>query len=157
MNRTKIAQLFAAPESFEGQSMTVCGWARTIRDMKNFGFVELNDGSCFKSLQIVMDRNLLNNYDEIARQNVGAALICHGILIVTPDAPQPFELKADGIVVEGTSSPITPCRKSATVWNICAPSSICGPARICFPPPSASAAWQPMPCTNFSRAAALCM
>ena len=111
MNRTKIAQLFAAPESFEGQSMTVCGWARTIRDMKNFGFVELNDGSCFKSLQIVMDRNLLNNYDEIARQNVGAALICHGILIVTPDAPQPFELKADGIVVEGTSSPDYPLQK----------------------------------------------
>ena len=111
MNRTRIAQLYAAPETFEGQGMTVCGWARTIRDMKNFGFIELNDGSCFKSLQVVMDRNLLSNYDGIARQNVGAALLCHGTLVVTPDAPQPFELKADGIVVEGGSTPDYPLQK----------------------------------------------
>ena len=111
MNRMKIAQLFAAPESYEGQGMTVCGWARTIRDMKNFAFVELNDGSCFKSLQVVLDRNALDNYDEIARQNVGAALICHGTLIVTPDAPQPFELKADAIAVEGVSTPDYPLQK----------------------------------------------
>ena len=54
MNRTRVAQLFAAPETYDGQSVTVCGWARTIRDVKNFGFIELNDGSCFKSLQVVM-------------------------------------------------------------------------------------------------------
>ena len=111
MNRTRISQLYAAPQSFDGQSMTVCGWVRTIRDVKNFGFIELNDGSCFKSLQVVMDRSLLNNYDEIAKQNVGAALICHGRLAATPDAPQPFELKADGIAVEGVSAPDYPLQK----------------------------------------------
>jgi asparaginyl-tRNA synthetase len=91
--------------------MIVCGWARTIRDMKNFGFIELNDGSCFKSLQVVMDRNLLDNYDEVAKQNVGAAFICHGTLVSTPDAPQPFELKADGIEIEGGSTPDYPLQK----------------------------------------------
>jgi asparaginyl-tRNA synthetase len=111
MNRTKIAQIYAAPQSFDGQAMIVCGWARTIRDMKNFGFIELNDGSCFKSLQVVMDRNLLDNYDEVAKQNVGAAFICHGTLVSTPDAPQPFELKADGIEIEGGSTPDYPLQK----------------------------------------------
>ena len=54
MKRTKIAQIFADADSFRGKEITVCGWARTIRDMKNFGFIELNDGSCFKSLQVVL-------------------------------------------------------------------------------------------------------
>ena len=57
MKRTKIAQIFADAESFGGKEITVCGWARTIRDMKNFGFIELNDGSCFKSLQVVLERD----------------------------------------------------------------------------------------------------
>ena len=111
MNRTKIAQIYASRQSFDWQAMIVCGWARTIRDMKNFGFIELNDGSCFKSLQVVMDRNLLDNYDEVAKQNVGAAFICHGTLVSTPDAPQPFELKADGIEIEGGSTPDYPLQK----------------------------------------------
>ena len=55
MKRTEIARIFADQEAFGGQTVTVCGWARTIRDMKAFGFVELNDGSCFKNLQIVME------------------------------------------------------------------------------------------------------
>jgi len=111
MERTKIIQLFNSPESFGEKNITVCGWARTIRDMKNFGFIELNDGSSFKSLQVVLDRNVLANYDEVARQNVGAAFICHGQLVLTPDAPQPFELKADSIEVEGVSTPDYPLQK----------------------------------------------
>ena len=74
MERTKIAQLFADKERLGGQTVTVSGWARTIRDMKGFGFVELNDGSCFKNLQIVLDANALDNYKEIAGQNVGATI-----------------------------------------------------------------------------------
>ena len=111
MKHQKISGIYANASAFDGQKLTVCGWVRTVRDMKNFGFVELNDGSCFKSLQIVFERSSLNNYDEIARQNVGAALIVHGTLVLTPDAKQPFELKADEIVVEGSSTPDYPLQK----------------------------------------------
>jgi asparaginyl-tRNA synthetase len=102
MNRMKIAQLFAAPEKYEGQGMTVCGWARTIRDLKTFGFIELNDGSCFRNLQVVMEAGSLANYREIAGQNVGAALVIRGTVVLTPDAKQPLELKAASIEVAGT-------------------------------------------------------
>ena len=108
MKHQKISGLYADPAAFDGQRITVCGWARNLRDMKNFGFIELNDGSAFKPLQVVFERGSLNNYDEIARQNVGAALIVRGTLVVTPDAPQPFELKAEEITVEGPSSPDYP-------------------------------------------------
>ena len=111
LKHTKISHIFADAESFGGKEITVCGWARTIRDMKNFGFIELNDGSCFKSLQIVLEREKLANYDELARQNVGAAVIARGELVLTPEAKQPFELKATEVVVEGSSTPDYPLQK----------------------------------------------
>ena len=111
MERTKIAQLFADQEAFGGKEVTVMGWARTIRDMKTFGFIELNDGSCFKNLQVVMDANALDNFKEIAGQNVGAALIVKGQVVLTPEAKQPLEVKADSIEVEGVSSPDYPLQK----------------------------------------------
>ncbi len=111
MQHQKISGIFADTAAFDGQRLTVCGWVRTIRDMKNFGFIELNDGSSFKSLQIVMGRDTLENYDEIAGQNVGAALVATGVLTLTPDAPQPFELKAEHIAVEGVSAPDYPLQK----------------------------------------------
>ena len=111
MNRQRIAGIFADPQAFDGRELTVCGWARTTRDMKNFGFIELNDGSTVKSLQVVMERDKLSNYDEIARQNVGAAFIVKGILTLTPEAKQPFELKATEIAVEGVSAPDYPLQK----------------------------------------------
>ena len=111
MERTTIAAIFADREALSGQTVTVCGWARTIRDMKTFGFIELNDGSCFKNLQVVMDANVLNNYKEIAGQNVGAALIVNGIVVLTPDAKQPLEVKAASIAVEGPSAPDYPLQK----------------------------------------------
>lgn len=111
MERTTIAAVFADRESLDGKTITVCGWARTIRDMKTFGFVELNDGSCFKNLQIVMDANTLDNYKEIAGQNVGAALIVTGTVVLTPQAKQPLEVKAAAIQVEGASAPDYPLQK----------------------------------------------
>ncbi len=116
MNRTKIAQLYADAEALGGQTVTVAGWVKSVRDMKNFGFVTVNDGSCFKDLQVVMNRDELANYDEIAHQNVSAALICTGTLKLTPEAQQPFELTAEQIVVEGPSAPDYPLQKKrATV------------------------------------------
>ena len=111
MKRQKIAGIYADEKAFDGQQLTVCGWARSIRDNKHFGFIALNDGSCFKPLQVVFERESLENYDEIAHQNVGAAFVCHGTLVLTPDAQQPFELKADRIEVEGVSTPDYPLQK----------------------------------------------
>ena len=75
MNLTKIAAIYADSEQLGGQTVTIGGWARTIRDMKTFGFIELNDGSCFKNLQVVMSAEELDNYKEIAGQNVGAGKV----------------------------------------------------------------------------------
>ena len=111
MKRERISAIYADAASFTGREITVCGWARTIRDMKNFGFVALNDGSAHGNLQVVLDRASLENYDEIARQNVGAALIVRGELILTPEAKQPFELKAHSVEVEGASTPDYPLQK----------------------------------------------
>ena len=116
MERTRIATLFADADQLDGATVTVAGWVRSIRDMKNFGFATLNDGSCFKDLQVVMSRETLENYDEIARQNVGAALVATGTLKLTPQAQQPFELTAACMQVEGTSAPDYPLQKKlATV------------------------------------------
>ena len=116
MQRTRIAQLYADSDALGGQAVTVAGWVKSVRDMKNFGFVTINDGSCFKDLQIVMNRETLANYDEIAHQNVSAALIATGTLKLTPQAKQPFELAATSIEVEGPSAPDYPLQKKrATV------------------------------------------
>ncbi len=111
MEQIKIAALYADSAQMNGQTVTICGWARTIRDMKTFGFIELNDGSCFRNLQVVMDANVLHNYKEIAAQNVGASLIVTGTLVLTPEAKQPLEVKAEHIEVEGASSPDYPLQK----------------------------------------------
>lgn len=111
MKRTTLKQIFNKPEDFSEKTLTVCGWARTIRDSKAFGFIELNDGSYFKSCQVVFDRSKIDNYDEIAKQNVGACLKVIGKLILTPERNQPFEINADSVTVLGESSPEYPLQK----------------------------------------------
>ncbi len=108
MKRELIRHIYESPESFGGKTVTVGGWVRNLRDSKAFGFIDLNDGSYFKSVQVVFERDKINNYDEIAGQNVGAALVVTGVLTLTPGAKQPFELKAAEIAVEGTSTPDYP-------------------------------------------------
>ncbi len=111
MERIQLKQIFKEAQSFGGKTVTVCGWAKTIRDSKSFGFIELNDGSYFKNCQIVFDREKVSNYDEIARQNVGACLKVTGTLILTPENKQPFEINADSVEVLGTSTPDYPLQK----------------------------------------------
>ncbi len=111
MERIQLKELGNGFSSLDGKSVTVAGWAKTIRDSKAFGFIELNDGSCFKNTQIVFERENLANYDEIAKQNVGCALIVTGVLVVTPENKQPYEIKATEIVVEGESTPDYPLQK----------------------------------------------
>ena len=108
MKRTLIKDIYADCEAFGGKEIVVGGWVRNLRDSKAFGFIDLNDGSCFKSVQVVFERDIVENYDEIASQNVGASLVVTGILTLTPDAKQPFELKATKVAVEGTSTPDYP-------------------------------------------------
>ena len=83
MQRLLIKTLFAEGEKYADQTVTVCGWARTIRDSKVFGFIELNDGSCFKSLQIVFEQGTIDNFEEIAKLNVGSALVVTGKVVLT--------------------------------------------------------------------------
>ena len=111
MEHVEIAALFARPESYADQQITVVGWVKSIRDMKNFGFATINDGTCFKDLQVVMEREHLADYDTIAAQSVGAALVATGVFVLTPEAKQPFELKATSIQVEGESAPDYPLQK----------------------------------------------
>jgi len=108
MERTLIKSIYQNSEAFGGKSVTVGGWVRNLRDSKAFGFIDLNDGSYFKSVQVVFERETVDNYDEIAAQNVGAALVVTGILTLTPGAKQPFEIKATKVEVEGTSTPDYP-------------------------------------------------
>ncbi len=108
MQRDLVKSIYLAPEEFGGKTVVVGGWVRNLRDSKAFGFIDLNDGSYFKSIQVVFEREIINNYDEIASQNVGAALVVTGVLTLTPGAKQPFELKATKIEVEGTSTPDYP-------------------------------------------------
>lgn len=111
MQRLMIKDLLADGEAYGGKEVVVCGWAKTIRDSKFFGFIELNDGSCFKSLQIVFEQGQIDNFDEIAKLNVGSALIVKGKVVLTPQNKQPLEIKATEIVVEGKSSPDYPLQK----------------------------------------------
>ena len=111
MERTLISEIFADPKSFDKVQVTVGGWIRTMRAQKTFGFIELNDGSYFKSLQVVFEDGIVDHYKEIAKQNVGAALVVQGTLVYTPDAKQPCELKAAHIEVEGASTPDYPLQK----------------------------------------------
>ena len=111
MERTEIARVFADMEQLGGRTVTVCGWARTIRDMKNFGFIELNDGSCFKSVQIVFEEAKVANFKDVTKLNVGAAVQVTGTLLLTPQAGQPFEINADAIEILAVSSPDYPLQK----------------------------------------------
>ena len=111
MKREIIKNIFEDPVAFDGKTVTLGGWARSIRDSKAFGFIDLNDGSCFKGVQVVFEREKIANYDEIAKQNVGASLVVTGTVVLTPENKQPFEIKADEIAVEGTSTADYPLQK----------------------------------------------
>ncbi|MBQ2274315.1 MAG: asparagine--tRNA ligase [Clostridia bacterium] len=111
MEKTEIVRLYADAESFADKKVTVCGWVRTVRVSKSIAFLELNDGSSFKGLQVILEEGKLENYKEITSQNVGAAVIVTGNIVLTPEMRQPFELHAECAVVEGESSPEYPLQK----------------------------------------------
>ena len=111
MKKTDIKQLYANAQSYGDSTITVAGWVRTLRSSKAIGFIELNDGTCFKNLQIVFEDGKVDNFKDICKMNVGASLVIVGTVVLTPDAKQPFELHADKIEVEGLSTPDYPLQK----------------------------------------------
>ncbi len=111
MERTYVKHLYASMDKFEGKTISISGWVRTLRDSKSFGFIEINDGTYFKNCQVVFEREKIENYDEIAHQNVGASLLVEGIVVLTPQMRQPFEIHATKIEVCGTSTPEYPLQK----------------------------------------------
>ena len=111
MKRILMSEFYKNAEKYADQQVVVCGWVRTIRDSKSFGFIELNDGSCFKSVQIVFEAGKISNYDEISKLNVGSSLVVTGKLVLTPENKQPFEIVAESIRVEGKSTPDFPLQK----------------------------------------------
>lgn len=108
---TVIKSLYREMENFGGKEVTISGWVRTVRASNAFGFIELNDGSFFSSIQVVIESDKLGNYAELSKLNVGAALTVTGILELTPGAKQPMEIKATDVVIEGASTPDYPLQK----------------------------------------------
>ena len=95
--------IFRDPGKYADQEINVCGWVRTNRNSNRFGFIELNDGTFFKSVQIVYEAELIDNFEEVAKLPLSTALSVVGTLVLTPGAKQPFEIKAKTITVEATS------------------------------------------------------
>ncbi len=107
MKLITVRELFKDQEKYVGQTVKIGGWLRNIRDSKTFGFLIVNDGTYFQTLQVVYT-DKLENFAEISKLNVGAAVIVEGMLVATPTAKQPFEIQADKVEIEGPSTPDYP-------------------------------------------------
>ena len=105
-----VKELFQNPDAYAGKSVLVGGWVRSVRASKAFGFIVVSDGSCFQTLQTVY-HDTLPNFAQLSKLNVGAALLIRGVLTLTPEAKQPFELQAESVEIEGASTPDYPLQK----------------------------------------------
>lgn len=110
MKRIEIRELNTSFQQLDGKEVFVCGWVRTIRDSKTFGFIEINDGTFFKNLQVVFDDSL-ENFQEIRKLGVGSAIKVKGNVVLTPQAKQPYEVKATSVEVEGACPSDYPLQK----------------------------------------------
>ena len=110
MKLTTVKEIYREREKYLDQEITVGGWVRSVRDSKTFGFVVLHDGTYFETLQVVY-HDTMDNFAEISKLNVGAAIVVKGTLVATPQAKQPFEIQATEIAVEGASAPDYPLQK----------------------------------------------
>ena len=110
MNLVTVREIYKEREKYLNQQIQVGGWVRSIRDSKTFGFMVLSDGSYFDTLQIVY-HDTMDNFSDICKLNVGAAVIVKGTLVPTPQAKQPFEIQAEAVTVEGASASDYPLQK----------------------------------------------
>lgn len=110
MARFTLANVYQSYESYADQSVEVCGWVRTLRDSKLFGFIEITDGTYFKTVQIVFD-DTIDNFAEVKKLNVGAGIRVFGKVVLTPQMKQPFEIHAQRVTIEAPSDPDYPLQK----------------------------------------------
>jgi asparaginyl-tRNA synthetase len=110
METTLVKSLYRDSQNYEGKEILISGWVRTIRSSKAFGFIELNDGSFFKNVQIVFDEKI-KNFKEIEKLPISTTLSVKGIVVLTPESKQPFEVHANEISVLGKSSSDYPLQK----------------------------------------------
>lgn len=110
MKRIEIRDLNKKFADFADKKITVCGWARTVRDSKNIAFIELNDGA-FKSVQIVLERDKVKNYEDVVKENVGTSFEVVGKVVLTPNAQQPFEINATSVEILGSCDIDYPLQK----------------------------------------------
>ncbi len=110
MELLTVREIFRNKEEYLNKEVEIGGWVRSVRDSKTFGFIVLNDGTFFEPIQVVYN-DTMDNFAQICKLNVGAALIVKGTLVPTPEAKQPFEIQASSVVVEGESTPEYPLQK----------------------------------------------
>ena len=111
MQKIDIKKLYKDLESYNGKEITLAGWVKSTRDSKNFGFMDLNDGTCFKNAQIVFNAEELKNYSDVANLNIGSSVKLTGKLVLTPENKQPFEIQAKSIEVLSATDAEYPIQK----------------------------------------------
>lgn len=111
MKDIDIKQLFRNSQDYGDKEVVVRGWVRTNRSSNKFGFIELNDGTFFKSVQVVYEQSIISNFEEISKAPIAAALMVKGTVALTPEAKQPFEIKAKEVVIEAGSEADYPLQK----------------------------------------------
>ena len=103
MERVQIKEIFRNQKDYVGKEISVCGWIRQIRDSKKLGFIELNDGSFFKCIQVIFEEDKISNFKDVAKLSISSSISVKGDLVETPDGKQPFEIHAKEIEILGAS------------------------------------------------------
>ncbi|HHV60740.1 MAG TPA: asparagine--tRNA ligase [Clostridiaceae bacterium] len=111
MLKKSIREIYENYKGIIGQEVEISGWIKTIRASKDFGFIEVNDGTFFNNVQVVFERNKIDNFDEVEKLPVGSAIIVEGILVESPGVKQPFEIQAVKVIIEGSSTQDYPLQK----------------------------------------------
>ena len=111
MEKLDIKKIYENPNVYENKLVKVAGWVRSARGGKAFGFLDLNDGSCFKGVQVVFDADKIENFDEVSKLNTGSSVVAEGTLILTPEARQPFEIQAKGVEILSATDETYPLQK----------------------------------------------
>jgi asparaginyl-tRNA synthetase len=110
MENTLVKEIFRNKEKYSNTKVNISGWVRTVRASKNFGFIEMNDGSFFKNVQIVFEDSL-DNFKEVSKLPISSSISVQGTVALTPETKQPFEIKADKVIIEGMSNSDYPLQK----------------------------------------------
>ena len=111
MEKLDIKKIYADAKNYENKEVTVAGWVKSARGGKAFGFIDLNDGSCFKGVQVVFDADKISNFDEVSKLNTGSSVVATGTLILTPEARQPFEIQAKSVEILSATDAEYPLQK----------------------------------------------